>query len=79
MFSDKVYEFVGTGIVTFVAAWAGGWAAFKAERTTREDKEREDIKRRNIVNGNSAIFTLMRMVNKLFLIRRDIINPTRDS
>lgn len=79
MFIDKLYEFVATGIVTFVAAWAGGWAAFNAERTTRERKEKEDIKRRNIVNGNSSIFTLIRMLNKLVGLQRQIIEPIRDS
>lgn len=78
-FSGKVYEFVVTGIVTFLAAWAGGWAAFNAERTTRERKEEEEFKRHVIVNGNSAIFTLMRMANKLANIQRQIIDPERDS
>jgi len=41
MFSEKFYEFAITAIVTGIAAWAGGAAAFKAERKTREDAERK--------------------------------------
>ena len=46
---------------TFVAAGAGGWAAFSAERRTQEDNKRNV----NISAANKAIFTIS-LVNATF-------------
>lgn len=61
-------------LATLVAAFYGAKYAFQFQK----DKEREDNKRRNVVNGNSAIFTMTRMANKLMNYQRQIIDPVRD-
>lgn len=62
-------------LATLVAAFYGAKYAFQFQ----EDKERGDNKRHNIVNGNIAIFTIMRMANQLTIYQRQIIDPVRDS
>ena len=62
-------------LATLVAAYYGANYAFQFQN----DKEKDDLKRRNIVSVNSSIFTLTRMANKLFIFQRDIINPVRNS
>jgi len=47
----RVAELFG---VTFLAAWAGGWAAFRAERKSRLDNERKG----QISAANRAIFAI---------------------
>lgn len=51
---EKAINIVGVAVATFVAAWAGGWAAFGAERRTQE------INRMNsrISAANKAVFTI---------------------
>lgn len=51
---DKAVDLLGVTVATFVAAWAGGWAAFRAERET------QDINRKNsrISAANKAIFKI---------------------
>jgi hypothetical protein len=51
---DKAIDLLGVSIATGIAAFVGGWAAFRAERRT------QDINRRNsrISAGNKAIFTI---------------------
>ena len=60
-------------LATLVAAFYGAKCAFQFQR----DKEREENKRRNVVNGNSAIFNMMRMAEKLKNVQRQIIDPVR--
>lgn len=62
-------------LATLLAAFYGAKYAFQFQT----DKEREDNKKRNVVNGNNSIFTLTRMANKLIIYQRQIINPVRDS
>lgn len=69
-FSDKFYEFVVTGIVTFVAAWAGGWAAFSSERKTREDAERKS----RMSAANKALFAIATMDNVFQNLRQFYID-----
>jgi len=60
-------------LATLVAAFYGAKYAFQFQK----DKEEEDNKRRNVVNGNSAIFNLMRMANRLINFQKDFIEPVR--
>ena len=62
-------------LATLVAAYYGASLAFKFQN----DKDREDIKHRNMANGNNSIFALTRMCNKLVNLQRQIINPIRNS
>ena len=62
-------------LAVLLAAFYGASFAYELQK----EKEKEDIKRRNIVNGNSAIFTLMRMTNKLVIFQRQIIDPIRNN
>ncbi|HBR20983.1 MAG TPA: hypothetical protein DD713_00195 [Nitrospiraceae bacterium] len=61
-------------LATLVAAFYGARYAFQFQK----DKEKEDIKKRNVVNGNSVIFNMMRMTTTLRNIQRQIIDPARD-
>jgi hypothetical protein len=70
MFSDKFYEFVITGIITLIAAWAGGWAAFKAERSTREDAARKT----RISAANKALYTVSIMFSLFNNFRQSYID-----
>ncbi len=51
---DKVIDLLGITVATFVAAWAGGWAAFNAERETQEQNRRST----RVSAANKAIFTI---------------------
>lgn len=62
-------------LATLVAAFFGAKYAFQFQR----DKDREDNKKRNVINGNSSLFTLMRMTNNLVVFQRQIIAPIRNS
>jgi hypothetical protein len=61
-------------LATLVAAFYGARYAFQFQK----DKEKEDNKKRNVVNGNSAIFNIMRMTTTLRNIQIQIIDPGRD-
>lgn len=61
-------------LATLLAAFYGAKYAFQFQK----DKEKEDTKRRNVVNGNTAIFSMMRMTAKLRNIQRQLINPARN-
>ncbi len=50
----KLTDLAGLFGVTFLAAWAGGWAAFSAERKTRDQKEWDA----RISATNRAIFKI---------------------
>lgn len=60
-------------LATLVAAFYGAKYAFQFQR----NKEKEDNERRNIVNGNSAIFTMMRMASDLRNFQIQVIDPVR--
>ena len=60
-------------LATLVAAFYGAKYAFQFQK----DKEEEDNKRRNVVNGNNAIFNLMRMASRLINVQKQIIEPVR--
>jgi len=62
-------------LATLVAAFYGAKYAFQFQK----DKEIEDIKNRNVVNGNNSIFALSRMAGKLAGFQKQIINPIRNS
>lgn len=62
-------------LATLVAAFYGAKYAFQFQR----DKEIEDIKTRNVVNGNNSIFALSRMAGKLVDFQKQTINPIRNS
>lgn len=61
-------------LAVLVAAFYGAKYAFQFQR----DKEQEDNKRRNVINGNSAIFNMMRMASNLRNFQREVIEPVRD-
>lgn len=61
-------------LATLVAAFYGAKYAFQFQK----DKEKEDSKRFNVINGNAAIFTLMRMICGLRDIQKQFIDPARD-
>lgn len=62
-------------IATLLAAFFGAKFAFEFQR----DKEREDSKKRNIVNGNIAIFNIVCMANTLMNFQKQFIEPIRNS
>lgn len=62
-------------LATLVAAFYGAKYAFQFQR----EKEIKDIKRRNVVNGNSAIFSMARMASNLRNYQKQIIEPMRKS
>lgn len=55
---------------TFISAWAGGWAAFRAERETRAEAERNA----RISSANKAIFALAMMFNMFENLRQFYID-----
>jgi hypothetical protein len=57
MHPDRQVDVAVAVLGTFLAAWAGGWAAFAAERRTNEDAERKAC----ISAANKAIFTISSM------------------
>jgi len=61
-------------LATLLAAYYGARFAFQFQK----DKENEDSKKHNVISGNSAIFTLMRMICTLSDIQKQIIDPTRN-
>ncbi|WP_047534037.1 hypothetical protein [Methylotenera sp. N17] len=62
-------------LATLLAAFYGAKYAFQFQN----DKELNEIKRRNLEHVNSVIFDLMRMANALFVYKRDFINPIKNS
>jgi hypothetical protein len=60
-------------LATLLAAFYGAKYAFQFQ----SEKEKEGNKHKNIVNGNMAIFNLMRMANTLYVYRRQFIEPYR--
>lgn len=62
-------------LATLVAAFYGAKYAFQFQK----DKELEDSKNRNVVNGNNSIFALSRMAGKLAGFQKQIIEPIRNS
>jgi hypothetical protein len=60
-------------LATLVAAFYGAKYAFQFQK----DKEVEDSKKSNIINGNSTIFNMMRMASDLTNYQRQIIDPVR--
>jgi hypothetical protein len=60
-------------LATLVAAYYGAKYAFQFQK----DKEVEDNKKRNIINGNSTIFNMMRMTSDLTNFQKQIIDPVR--
>lgn len=62
-------------LATLVAAFYGAKYAFQFQK----EKETEDNKRRNVINGNNAIFSIMRMANTLMIFQKQIIEPARNS
>lgn len=61
-------------LATLVAAFYGAKYAFQFQRA----KEKDDEKKRNVINGNAAIFTLIRMICSLRDIQKQIIDPARN-
>lgn len=70
IYPDKFTELIVTVFGTFIAAWAGGWAAFNAERKTREDTERKS----RISAANKALFTIATMFNVFDNLRQFYID-----
>ena len=64
--ADVVLMIVGT----FLAAWAGGWAAFRAERNTRNDAEKQS----RISAANRALFTVATLFNVFNNLRQHYID-----
>ena len=72
--NSHLFDPLLTGLATLVAAFLGAWFAFKFQR----DKEKELEINRNVMNGNSAIFNIMRMITTLRNVQTQIIDPTRN-
>lgn len=62
-------------LTTLSAAFFGAYFAFHFQR----DKEKEDLKKLNRVNGNIAIFNIALMTSNLKNIQQQIIDPVRNS
>ena len=62
-----------------LAVLAASFYGAKFAYQFQSDKEKEDKKNRNIVSGNNSIFALIRMANKLVLLQKQLINPTRNN
>ena len=60
-------------LATLVAAFYGAKFAFQFQR----EKEEGENKKKNIINGNLAIFNLSRMANTLHVYRKQFIEPFR--
>jgi hypothetical protein len=60
-------------LATLVAAFYGAKYAFQFQK----DKAKGDERRLNVVNGNSVIFTMMRMITTLRNVQKQIIEPSR--
>ena len=60
-------------LATLLAAYFGAKYAFDFQR----NKEIENTKRKNIVNGNVVIFNILRMINNLLNFQKQIIDPVR--
>ncbi|MFH1702216.1 MAG: hypothetical protein ABIB41_02130 [Nitrospirota bacterium] len=60
-------------LATLLAAYFGAKYAFDFQR----NKEIEDTKRKNIVNGNVVIFNILQMINNLLNYQKQIIDPVR--
>ena len=60
-------------LATLVAAFYGAKYAFQFQRA----KEIEVSKKRNVVNGNSTIFSMMRMASNLKNYQKQIVEPVR--
>src|SRR2546427_2893059 len=69
-FLDKTIEQFSLIAGTFVAAWAGGWAAFSAERRTRDEMERKS----RISAANKALFVVATMYNVFDNLRQFYID-----
>lgn len=61
-------------LATLLAAFYGAKYAFEFQR----NKETEEKRRNDVVNGNIAIFNLMSMTNSLYAFQAQGINPYRD-
>ena len=72
-YSNKVPELIITVIVTGIAAWAGGAAAFRAERTTREI----NLRNKQISAANRAIFKLDQLFNLYLNLKESMVDPCR--
>ncbi len=72
--SNKVSELIITVIVTGIAAWAGGAAAFRAERTTREI----NLRNKQISAANRAIFKLDQLFNLYLNLKESMVDPSRN-
>jgi hypothetical protein len=68
--NDKSVELIVSVFGTFIAAWAGGWAAFNAERKTCEQAERNA----RLSNANKALYTIATMFNVFDNLRRFYID-----
>jgi len=61
-------------LATLLAAFFGAKYAFQFQN---EKEERQNIEK-NLLNGNLAIFDLMRMANTLLVYRKQFVDPFRD-
>jgi hypothetical protein len=61
-------------LATLLAAYFGAKYAFDLQTA----KEKAVIKQRNVVNGNLAVFNILRMINNLLNYQRQIIDPIRN-
>jgi hypothetical protein len=71
--NEKSVDLIVSVVGTFIAAWAGGWAAFSAERKTREQAERNA----RLSNANKTLFTIATMFNVFDNLRRFFIDHER--
>lgn len=67
---DRWLDQIPVVVATFVAAAAGGWAAFTAERRTREEAERKS----RISAANKALFVIATMFNVFDNLRQFYID-----
>ena len=69
-----VFKVYLPAMATLMAAYFGAKYAFDLQT----EKEKATIKQSNIVNGNLAIFNILRMINNLLDYQKQIIDPVRN-
>jgi len=67
---------IGTILAVVAAIWISRHQA-KVTRRRDEEKVTKEKRRRDLAAGNRAIFTMIRQINKLLNIQRQVIDPFR--
>ncbi len=74
---QKLWEAIITVVVTSIATVGAAYFGAKVAFDKNAEKERENIRNQNRINGNIALFNLMHMINLLGSFRLQFIDPWR--